>query len=274
MSTAERYAAAAPPAPAETPRLVALAGDRVPRVGPNPGAAKPVNADRLFYGMGYLGVTLIVVAAWAGAIDADAGFVVYPLAALFVGVGGFGVLVHTAWKPNERKVRHLLLAIASLVLAIVSTPVVRGIAREVRAAVMIDRLQPLADALAGDPRIHQVGRDGGRVVLNGYLGPEHGAGGAIRVSQPAELNEVLARDGIAREEVTAYLAALDRAGIREADRTDLFVAFAPTGAADVRLVYVPPGRAIPPPGIALDDHSRWRSKPMGGGWYLVLKGKV
>lgn len=270
MSAAERFAA---PAQENAPRLIALAGDQVPRIGPDPATPKPVNAHRLFFGMGYLGLGLILAGTWAGAIDPAGVFPLYPMAALCIGVGGFGVLVHTVWKPNERKVRHLLLAIASLALTIASVPLLTDVAQEVRAAALIARLQPLAEALARDAGIQRVGRESGHVVLNGYLGPEHAAEGAIRISQPAALNDVLARDGIARAEVTAYLAALDRAGMREANRTDTFVAFAPTDAVDVRLLYVPPGRAIPGPGIALDDHSRWRAKPMGGGWYLALRGR-
>lgn len=269
MSAAERYAAAPPPAPADPPRVVALTVAGVPRI--EGGAPVPVNAHRLFYALGYLGLGLIVAGGWAGAITTRDAAGVFAVAAMFIGLGGLGVLVHTLYRPNERKVRHLLLAAAALALAIVSTPLVRGVAREVRAAALIHRLQPLADALARDARVREVGRDRGRVVLNGYYGPEHGPGGAIRVSQPAELDDVLARDGIARGELTAYLAALDRAGMREADRTDTFVAFTPAGPSPLRLMYVAPGHAIPGPGVALDDHSRWRSRPLGGGWYLVLK---
>src|SRR5687768_1416865 len=153
-----RYAEATlPVSDAVTPSmaLVPVArDDGGPRLA-TAGATKPTNAHRLFYGLGYAGLVLIWAGTWLGGFVGFVGFEI--VGVMFVGLGGFGVLIHTLYKPNERKVRHLLLALASLALTVAALPVVSRISREMYATAAVVRLQPLAEALAKDARIREIG---------------------------------------------------------------------------------------------------------------------
>jgi hypothetical protein len=275
VSTAERIAAEVPASAAPSLALVPMVGDRAPRIEASPGVPKPVNAHRFFYVLGYLGLVPIFAAGWVGAFYVGATHALYPIGIFFVGLGGFGVLIHTFFRPNERKIRHLLLAIASLVLVIASGGPVRGIAREVHAASMASRLQPLAEALARDARIRNVGMAGEHVRLNGFHGRGRGDDGWLEgPGQPkTTLGSVLARDQISRGELQAYTDGLNRAGISDAERTPAGILFTPAQRYDTRLLYLPPGQALPAAHtLVVDSSTGWYSEPLGGGWYVVLSG--
>lgn len=275
MSTAEARAVQAPAS--SPPVLVAFAGDRKPRTEGSAGAPKPVNAHRFFYTLGYLGLVPVTAAGWVGAFNSERMYALYVVGALFVGLGGFGVLIHTLFRPNERKVRHLLLALASLALVAASAPLVGRIAREVYATSMILRLQPLAEEVLRDARIRNVGAaENGWVRVNGFRGPAHGDGGFIEGQDRSAvaLADVLARDGISLSELHAYLDRLERAGIAEVERVDGRVLFEVAGVDHQWLLYVPPGRALPRAGTPLKEGlTRWHADPLGGGWYLVLRSR-
>ncbi|MBW3570028.1 MAG: hypothetical protein KY467_02870 [Gemmatimonadetes bacterium] len=266
MSTPTRYAEAAL-APADgRPVFAPLVRDRAAAPGPE----TPVNAHRVFYGMGYAGLVLVWAGVWLEGLAAGPFEFVLVIGIMFVALGGFGVVIHTLWKPNERKVRHLLLALAALGLTIAAVPLVNRIAGQMYAAAAADRLQPLAEALAKDTRIHAVGAANGRVILNGYHGPEHGPERTGRDRNERVLADVLARDGITRSELQAYLRRMERAGVEKAERTAWMVAFSPSGRSDLRLVYVLPGQPLLPAHQWGAGWNGWHSEPLGGAWYMML----
>lgn len=284
MSTQARYAEAAAssvPSTALVPvstALVPVVGDRA-RIEVSPGAPKPVNAHRFFYVLGYLGLVAIVAAAWTTAVQGGAWYALFPIGIIFVGLGGLGVLIHTLYRPNERKVRHLLLALASVGVVAASAPLLQRIAREVHATAMISRLQPLADEVLRDARIVNVGTSGtDRVALNGFNGQLSGSDGWMGglddgTNQPAVLADILERDGISRGELQTYMDKLERAGANAVERADGRLLFTPAGQNSHWLLHVPPGVAIPRPGTRLTNElGRWHADPLGGGWYLVLPG--
>lgn len=285
MSTPARYAEAAASSVQSTAlvpvstALVPVVGDRA-RIEVSPGVPKPVNAHRFFYALGYLGLVAIVVGAWTTAAQGGEWFALFPIGIIFVGLGGFGVLIHTLFRPNERKVRHLLLALASLGVVAASVPLLQRISREVHAAAMIPRLQPLADEVLRDARIRDLGTAGpDRVALNGFHGQLSGGDGWMGglddgTNQPAVLADILARDGISRGELQAYLDRLERAGVNAVERGDGRLLFTPAGQSSHWLLHVPPGATIPRPGTPLmNDLARWHADPLGGGWYLVMPGE-
>lgn len=273
MSTPARYAQAVvqPPSavPATSTALVPVAADRAPRLAPE---EKPVNAHWFFYGMGYTGLALVWAAMWLEGLAPGRFVFVYILAMMFVGLGGFGILIHTVYKPNERKVRHMLLAIGSLTLTLAASVPVERITREMYATAAVARLQPLAEALAKDGRVIDIGELNGNSVFNGFYGPDEGS---LRV-EPAQngdvLVDVLARDGISREEYETYQQRLERAGMERAKRTASTVVFSPADRREPWLLYVMPGHALPPAHALLDETGTYHSQPLGGPWYMVLGG--
>ncbi|HEX6367834.1 MAG TPA: hypothetical protein VF006_02800 [Longimicrobium sp.] len=273
MSMPARVAEARPTTAAAAPTSTALvpyAGDGEPRRVP--GTEKPVNAHVLFYVLGYAGLSLILAGALLNGLAGRNLEVVSMFGVMFVGLGGFGVVIHTLYRPNERKVRHLLLALASLAATVAATLLLNHVTREIYAAAAVDRLQPLADALAKDPRIRVIGVMNGNVLLNGYYGLEDGPGTIEGEQGDRLLGDVLARDGISRDEYAAYQRWLEREGMVRARRTASTVAFAPAGRRPW-LLYVAPGHALPPAHALLDDHGTHHSQPLGGPWYMVLDGR-
>ena len=271
MSTPARYAEATlSVSEAVTPSmaLVPVArADGGPRLA-TAGATQPTNAHRLFYGLGYAGLILIWTGTWLGGFVGFVGWEI--VGVMFVGLGGFGVLIHTLYKPNERKVRHLLLALASLALTVAGLPLVTRISREMYATAAVDRLLPLAEALAKDARVREIGRSSaGDPLFNGFQGPEHGTGSMEGEKGEFLLADVLARDGISREEFQAYQLRLDQVGMARALRTGSTVAFLPDGPDEAWLLYVIPGHALPHARSLLDARPV-RSQPLGGSWYMLL----
>jgi hypothetical protein len=166
----------------------------------------------------------------------------------------------------------LLLAIGSLALTLAASVAVEPISREMYATAAVARLQPLAEALAKDARIIDIGVVNGNSVFNGFYGPD---GGTWRVG-PAQsgdvLGEVLTRDGVSRAEYEAYRQSLERMGMDRAKRTASTVVFHPYGPRGLWLLYVMPGHALPPAHALLDDSGTYHSQPLGGPWYMVLSG--
>lgn len=271
MSAPARYAAATLPPSAPGPALVPVVGDRAPRIHVSPGPQKPVNVHRLFFGLWYAALALYVIANWVEVRHYHAADMVRLTGVLFTGLGGFGILIHTLWKPGERKVRHALAAGATLALTLASAGPVRHVSVQMFATSRVVRLQPLAEALARDARIRNLGVAGAdRVELNGFHGPWQGEGRWIEGPYPsprATLAEILARDGIAEPELREYAAALDGSGMSEAERSGGRVTF--TYDYDLKLLYVPAGVSPPDPRRLVDSPTRWRSEPLGGGWYLL-----
>jgi hypothetical protein len=250
--------------------LVPVARDDGPRPATS-GATKPTNAHRLFYGLGYAGLALIWAGTWLSGFVGFMGWEI--VGVMFVGLGGFGVMIHTLYKPNERKVRHLLLALASLALTVAALPLVTRVSREMYATAAVDRLQPLADALAKDARIREIGRSSvGYATFNGFHGQEHGTGSMEGQTGEFLLADVLARHGLSREEYDAYQRRLDQVGMARAERTRSTVAFLPDGPNEPWLLYVVPGHALPPARALLVDGGTYYSQPLGGPWYMVLHG--
>jgi hypothetical protein len=261
-----------PPA-APAPALVPVAGDRAPRIHVSPGPQKPVNVHRLFFGLWYAALALIVIANWLQVRHFLTANMFWLPALLFSALGGFGILIHTLWKPGERKVRHALAAGAAMVLTLASLGLVRHLSTQMLVASRVARLQPLAEALARDVRVRNVGLTGQDWVrLNGFQGSWQGEGGWMEGPSPAPrttLAEILARDGIAEPELREYAAALDRSGMSEAERSAGRVTF--TYDYDLKLLYVPAGVSPPDPRRLVDGPTRWRSEPLGGGWYLLQR---
>lgn len=273
MSTAEREVldAVEPPHPAPSMALVPLTVDRAP---PRPASppAKPGNAHRFFYAIGYAGLALLTLGTAMGPRSEGAMLACYALGAPALGLGGMGVLLHTVYRPSMRKLRQALGAVAALVLtAAAQVPVARA-AEEVHAAASIARLQPLADELARDGRIRSIGRrTAGFIELNGYRGRLDGSDRVqVDGGTSATLAELLRRDGISRLELVRLLNRLDRAGVR---RVDVGAGYVALDREDVgsSLLYVRPGQPLPPPGTHMLERGAWRTQPLGGGWYLLLQ---
>jgi hypothetical protein len=272
VSTPARYAEATlSVSEAVTPSmaLVPVArDDGGPRLA-TAGATRPTNAHRLFYGLGYAGLVLIWTGTW---LSGFVGFVGWEIVGvMFVGLGGFGVLIHTLYKPNERKVRHLLLALASLALTVAAIPLVTRISREMYATAAVNRLQPLADELAKDTRIREIGvSTGGNVRFNGFYGPEYRTGSMEGQKGEFLLADVLAHDRISWEEYQAYQRRLEQVGMARALRTGSTIAFLPDGPDEPWLLYVVPSHALPHARSLLHEGSTYYSQPLGGPWYMVL----
>ncbi|HEX2206550.1 MAG TPA: hypothetical protein VHG93_02650 [Longimicrobium sp.] len=262
-----------PQAEAPAAATLALAGDRGPRLVPA-AREKPVNAHVLFFVLGYSGLVLIWAGEWLAGFLGGEYRAFQAIGMLLTGLGGFGVVIHTLWKPNERKVRHLLLALAALALTGASLPLVQRLAREMSAAAAVVRLQPLTGALEHDTRIHRIGFSRFRVTINGYYGPETGTGSLDGKRDASTLPEALARYGISPSECQVYRRMMERAGVGTASRTRATLAFDARGPHDAMLVYVLPGHAPPPPGYALtEDDIRWYTEPLGGSWYMARRGE-
>lgn len=274
MSTPARYAQAvaqqAFDAPSTSTALVPVLRDGAQR--PVPPAEKPVNAHVLFYVVGYAGLVLLWAGAWLSGLVGESFEVLMGFGAMFVGLGGFGILIHTLYKPTERKVRHLLLALASLAVTVATIPLVQYLTREMYAVAAVGRLEPLAEALAKDPRIREIGVFNGNVLLNGYHGPVDGPGTIEGQQGDRVLQDVLERDGISREEYAAYQRWLEREGVDRAQRTASTVALLPTRQRPW-LLYVAPGQPLPPAHELLDDSGTYYSEPVGGAWYMVRHGR-
>lgn len=248
---------------------VAAAGDAHPQPpGPRPGS----NVHVLFFAVGYTGLALVWAGAWLTGFTGNRWEAVTAFGAMFIGLGGFGILIHTLYRPSERKVRHLLLALGSLALTTALLQPVSRVAREMYAAAAVNRLQTLAVDIAKDARIQRIGIVNGNVVLNDYWGGEYGMGTIDGVDRDQALDAVLRRDGMTRAQLQSYMRRLRDAGMHQALRTPSTVAFDPDGPRDLMLVHVLPGRALPPAHALVGDGGRWHSEPLGGSWHMAISG--
>lgn len=268
MSTLEREVVDAP-LPSTSMALVPLAGDRSTLTVP--AAGMPRDVSRYFYGVGYTALAMMLLGSWLDPLGDDISTVLFGLAMVCLAFGGLGVLLHTAYKPNVQKLRRMLGALASLVLAVLATGPVESAAREVHASRTIAQLQPLAEQLARDGRIQSIGIPRrGWVELNGFQGAvdgstqEYSAEGAM-----PSLAEVLQRDGISRLELVRLMRAMRDARVTRVETGAAYVGFERPGTA-TDLLYLRPGQPLPPPQTPVLERPLWQTQPMGGGWFLFL----
>lgn len=269
MSTAVREVmdAVEAPRPAPSMALVPLTVDRAPlRSAPRP-AAKPGNAHRFFFALGYAGLALVTLGAVAWPLGGGGMLFFYAVGAPCVGLGGMGVLAWTLYRPSMRKLRQALGAVAALGLtAAAQAPLVRT-AKEVHAEAWIAGLQPLADDLARDGRIRTLAaRTPGYVELNGFFGPMDTGDRYVVGDARLSLAEVLRRDGISRLELVRMRGRMQAAGVQRVEAGAGYVGLAGRG---MTVIHVPPGQVLPTPGRPMLERARWRTRPLGGGWYLV-----
>jgi hypothetical protein len=260
VSAPARHLHAAPPAAAPGPVLVPRVGDAGPRIQAAPATSRRVSAYRVFCGMWYASLAMFTLAAWIGAVHFEPSLALNVIGGLFAALGGLGILIHTLCKRSEQKLRHALAAGAALALTISSLAPVGDVSTQVYATSRAARLQPVAEALARDGRIRNVGGTAERPRLNGA-----GASDAA-----VTLPEVLTRDGLTRAELQPYLEGLRRAGMIDAERTQAAVLFTSARVYDFRLLYVLPGQPLPDVRGIAGASATWRSNPLGGGWYVLL----
>jgi hypothetical protein len=265
MSMPVRHLQAEPPAALAGPVLVPVMGDPAPRMEVQPAKPPPVNAHRVFYGMWYAALVMFAAEPWIGRIHDAVSLLFGVLGGVFVALGGLGILIHTLCRPSEQRLRHTMAAGAALVLTLAAREPLRDANAQVYATARVARLQPLAEALARDGHIRNVGITGSQLRLNGFYGDVYTDQGWLeQTGDPAiTLTEVLQRDGITRAELRRYVDGLRGVGMGYARRTDATVLFTPAGTYDMKLLYVVPGQPVP-------DPTTWRSEPLGGDWYLLL----
>lgn len=171
MSTAERWEMDADAAHPSTPAtVVPLFGEQPAVEAVVPPHPQPTNAHRMFYGLGYSGLALMVLGAWLSARSANAMEACFVLGAGCIGFGGLGVLVHLAVPPRtQHKLRTTLGAIASLVLTLASTWPIMQVSRVVHAEALVPAAQAVVDR--GKPPTMEEMRSAGISGANFY--PEY-----------------------------------------------------------------------------------------------------
>lgn len=264
MSTREREAWEAITAPPSTSMaLVPLRPDPAP--APAPPAGPPRNAHRYFYGMGYAALGLIVLGTFLQPRIGPAAAALFAPAALLLGLGGLGVLVHVLYRPSMPKLRKGLGAIAALGLTLAAIRPIDRMAQEVHAAARIPRLEAFVEDRLSEGRVHDIGIPStGWVSLNGFRGRLDGTHTSVTEASgpnPPSLSRVLKRDGISRPELVRMMGEMEGLGVREMVVSEGFVTVAME--AGPHLLYVRPGRALP----AFPEPA---TRPLGGGWYLLL----
>lgn len=270
MSTAAREVMDAVRATHPVPpmALVPLTVDRAPL---QPAPAKPSNVHRVFYGMGYAALALITFGTAMAPRWGNAMFGFYVMGAFGLGLAGLGVLGHVLYRPSMPKLRQGLGAVAALGLTLAAQGLVADTANEVHAASRIARLQPLADDLSRGGRIRMLGApSAGWVELNGYHG-RLDSRDRVRVDGVAEMTlaDVLRRDGVSRLELVRLRNRLEQSGARRVEVGASYVAFA-SGDVGPDLLYVRPGHGPLTPGAEVLERRVARTRPVGGGWYLLL----
>ena len=240
--------------------------------GPVPQAqtAQPETAHRWFYGSGYTGLVLILCAAATSPANELLSAALLMLGACAVGLGGLGVFIHVLYRPRMDKLRKGLGAVASVALTAAAAFPLYNAALEVHASKRVLQLQPLAELVSGIDGVRVMGRpDDGWVELNGFRGDLHSSATvAMPEGSAMTLAQVLERDGISRLELVRLRAGMETAGVSRIEAEAAYIAFAERGDAD--LLYVRPGQALPQPGTTILESTRWRTRPLGGGWYLLV----
>lgn len=264
-------AVTAPPASTST-ALVPLRADRAPAPpAPRP-PGPPRNVHRVFYGMGYSALGFFILGTFLQPRIGPAAAGFFILGAMFLGLGGVGVLGHVAYKPSVAKLRKGLGAVAAVVLTAAAIRPIDRIAQEVHADTHIAAAQALVDDLARDGRVRVIGVPSAEwVTLNGFHGKLDGS--YASTSAPVDtsafgapvlpLYEVLRRDGISRLELVRMMNRLQAAGVSEMVYKAGVVTVRMETGAD--LLYVRPGHVLPTGTVLAGQHTR----PLGGGWYLL-----
>lgn len=261
--------------PSTSMALVPLAADRHAVGSVASSRVKPARAHRAFYAMGYTGLAMLLVGAWVSAYGEGYMVTMFLPAGFLIGLGGLGVLGHLLWKPRTmHKLRTTLGAIASLALTIAAIPVIGRVSGEVHASSAIVALQPLAEDLARYGRIREMEVSSvDWVRLNGFTGldtgPDVASGRVPGESYTTALDDVLRRDGITRDEFTAFRSRMLERGVRAVEVRPEYVLLVRDGGAD-RLLHVRPGHPLPQ-GVSGSPAGQ-RTQPLGGGWYLVRSG--
>lgn len=259
------------PRPSTSLALVHLPREAVPQ-GPEaqPALAEPANAHVWFYTLGYTGLALILLAAWVGPVNEGATMALLAIGALSVGFGGVGVLIHVLYRPRMDKLRKGLGAVASVALTAAAAFPINNAAREVHASNRIAQLEPLAALVSGTGGLRQMALPSdGWVELNGFRGDIRSSAPVLTTDGPAlNLAQVLERDGISRGELVRLMAAMEAANVLRVEAGTAHIAFDHPGDAD--LLYVRPGHPLPQPGMEIMERARWRTQPLGDGWYLLI----
>lgn len=273
MSTPERerVEAGVDPLPPASVALVPRGADR-----PHPGpveilpAAPPRTLHRWFFGMWYVGLALIAAGAWLGAWGEEWMAFCFVPAMLCLAPGGLGILIHFVVKPSLPRFRQGLGALASLALTGLAAIPLSSMASEVRAAAAVARLQALAQEMAGFERMWtMVQAPGARLQI------EQAAGYSLTYENPrapVETAEALRRAAVAPREFDGIRRQMRAAGMGGVQVLGGALVFRYRGGAAEHLMYVRPGEVLPQNLWLYYFGPDWRSKPLGGGWYLVRRG--
>jgi hypothetical protein len=236
-----------------------------------PAAGRPASSTSnllpaFFFGSGYTGIAMLLAGAWTGAWSWNAMLGLYFAGGMCVVLGGLGVLPYVLVRSSREKLLRGMLAAAALLATIASLQGIGRAALEVRVSTLAPALQPLADDLARDGRFRDVDFSGSSWLrLNGFEGD-------IEPSDPQQvraLEAVLRRDGITRADVAALRARMAAAGVDDVETTDGHVAFDDAEIGRWVLLYARPGHPLPSSATPVMTWVGWRSKPVGGGWYLL-----
>jgi hypothetical protein len=168
------------------------------------------------------------------------------------------------------RLRKGLGAVAAVALTAAAAFPVHNAALEVHASSRIGALEPLAEVVAGTEGVRQIGVPSrGWVELNGFRGEVRSTAPVAMPDGPAlALAQVLQRDGVSRLELVRLMSAMEAAGVLRLEAETAYLAF--DAAGDANLLYVRPGQPLPQPGTAILERTRWRTRPLGDGWYLLL----
>lgn len=147
MNTAEKRVVDADAAhPSTSAVVVPLFADRPAVEEWPPPCPKPGFPHRLFYGLGYAGLGLLVLGAVMSARNFDTMYALFVMGGMCIGLGGLGVLVHLALRPRtQHKLRTTLGAIASLVLTLAAIWPIMQVSREVHAEALVPAAQAVVD---------------------------------------------------------------------------------------------------------------------------------
>lgn len=272
MSTLERERVeVAGSIPSDSVALVPLVVDRT-RPAPVEilPPARPRTLHRWFFGMWYAGLALIAGGAWLGAWGEEWMALCFVPAVLCLAPGGLGILIHFVARPSLPRFRQGLGALAALALTGLAAIPLGSMAAEVRAAAAVARLQPLAQEMAGFERMWAlVQAPGARLQI------EQAAGYSLTYENPrapVETAEALRRAEVAPREFDGIRRQMRAAGMAGVQVLRGALVFRYRGGADAHLMYVRPGQVLPRNLWLYYFGVDWRSKPLGGGWYLVRRG--
>lgn len=228
-----------------------------PGTGPSPAA--------VFYGIGYTGVALIILASAIGGWNHDGRDGLYILGAIMVIIAGMFVVVYTLHKPTERKFRQALLAIAVLAGSTLAAYPINQAATEMRLSAQVAKLQPVADEVLRFRRLESWGAYQQLRIAGYYAVTAPDLMASASDSLGRTVNAVLQASGATRDEYDRVVDGLQRAGVVSMEMSGGELALRVRDTREV-LLYLPPGRERRPLEPVFNEIN-WRSKPLGGGWY-------